>query len=284
MQTSSERDRVIALGDGRALSAGADGLLKLWELRTGKSLRTLRGHTGEVRAVAATAEGAASIAADGLRRWRADGSEAGPALDLGVDPIALCAHGARAWVMARDGALLAVDLGTMTVSRLTAAAITGALCLAVDPAGKRALVGSADTTLRLIDLERGAELRALRGHSWDVQAVAFHPDGRRALSTSRDKSVKLWDLASGRCLATFARHAGSGAVLASWPDGALLASCPDDKTLELWREDDRVVARWPAEAALTAIALEPGGRMVIGDVAGQVTWLELVTWTGTNPV
>jgi hypothetical protein len=37
-----------------------------------------------------------------------------------------------------------------------------------------------------------------------------------------------------------------------------------------------VVARWPAEAALTSIAMAPGGRLVLGDVGGQVTWLELV--------
>jgi WD40 repeat protein len=62
---------VALTGDGRAVSAAADGTLRLWELHSGACARTLRGHTDSVRAVALTGDGrAVSAAADKtLRVW-----------------------------------------------------------------------------------------------------------------------------------------------------------------------------------------------------------------------
>jgi WD40 repeat protein len=46
-----------------AVSAALDQTLKVWELESGRELRTLKGHTGMVRAVAVTPDGRRVVSA-----------------------------------------------------------------------------------------------------------------------------------------------------------------------------------------------------------------------------
>ena len=55
--------------DGRrAVSASPDKTLKLWELDSGRELRTLTGHTSSVYAVAVTPDGQRAISGVGMTK------------------------------------------------------------------------------------------------------------------------------------------------------------------------------------------------------------------------
>ena len=55
---------VAVTGDGkRAVSASGDKTLKVWDLETGRELRTLEGHSGDVHGVAVTADGKRAVSA-----------------------------------------------------------------------------------------------------------------------------------------------------------------------------------------------------------------------------
>jgi WD40 repeat protein len=267
-------------GAGEAVTAGEDGALKLWQLAAGRSLRSLYGHRGEVRAVAVTGDRARAVSAgaDGtLRVWSlASGECAKVVADAGDASALRLIDDRRALVADRGGAVRVFDVDAGAVVASLAGHQGPVWAMAVDAVGGQAATGGADAVIQLWDLERGAMVRSLRGHSWDVQALAFHPDGRRLVSASRDRSIKVWDLRTGRCLATLARHSGASRALAVDPAGRVL-SVVDDKTLELWSPDDeRVVARWSADAGITAIAIDADGRVVLGDVAGRTTYLALI--------
>ena len=56
----------------RAVSASADSTLKVWDLSSGRELRTLHGHAGYVNAVAVTPDGQRAVSASDdqtLKMW-----------------------------------------------------------------------------------------------------------------------------------------------------------------------------------------------------------------------
>ena len=62
---------------GSLATAGEDGDVKLWNIRSGRPARALRGHTGPVRALSFSADGQRLISAgqDGtVRIWSTVGS------------------------------------------------------------------------------------------------------------------------------------------------------------------------------------------------------------------
>ena len=55
--------------DGRIISGSGDGRIRVWDLESGRLLRSLNGHTGSVEAVVVTVDGLSSLA-QWIRRSR----------------------------------------------------------------------------------------------------------------------------------------------------------------------------------------------------------------------
>jgi WD40 repeat protein len=113
---------VAVLADGRHALSGSswDRALRLWDLATGETLRTLEGHTGSVSAAAALTDGNRALS--------------------GSDDSTL-----RLW-----------DLATGEILRTLEGHTDGVSAVAVVADGSRALSGSEDYTLRLWDLATGS--------------------------------------------------------------------------------------------------------------------------------
>ena len=120
----------------RAISACTDKTLKIWDLDSGRELRTLTGHTGTVWAVAVTTDGryAVSASADNtLKIWD---------LDSGRELRTLTGHS----------------------NRVNA--------VAIQPDGRRAVSASSDNTVKLWNLETGQVLATFTCDS-AAQCCAF---------------------------------------------------------------------------------------------------------------
>jgi WD40 repeat protein len=152
----------------RLATAGADGTVRLWDAKAGKSLKVLRGHRGAVKGVAFHPDGkwVASAGADkSVRIWDAASGKEVRAITGQAAPLECVAFSA-------DGAQVAAGGGV---------------------AGKPGL-------LKVFDSASGKEQLTLAGHDDVVTGVAFHPAKGRLVSVGRDKTVKTWDLADGRLL------------------------------------------------------------------------------------
>jgi len=232
---------VAVSADGRrALSGGADNVLRLWDTKTGKEIRRFPGHTGRVWTVAFSPDGrrAASAGFDKvIRLWD---------LSSGREIRQFSGHTdyVRSLAFSRDGRRL-VSGGDDRSVRLwntdSGAEIRTfpghnhyVWSVAISPDGEQILSGGLDKSLRLWDVKSGKELRRFDGHKDTVLAVAFSPDGRRGLSGSTDKTLILWDLQSAKPLATLKGHTGYVNGVAFSPDGRRALSAGADRTVRLW--------------------------------------------------
>jgi WD40 repeat protein/uncharacterized caspase-like protein len=186
--------------DGRTLASGSyDTTIKLWEVASGRELRSLIGHTNAVTSVAFSPDG----------RSVASGS---------FD------HTIKLWEVATGR-----ELVTFTGHR------DGVNSVAFSPDGRTLASGSYDTTIKLWEVATGRELSTLTGHTAPVTSVAFSPDGHTLASACElQRTIKLWEVASGRELSAFTGQKFFPTSIAFSPDGRTLASGTIANKFNLW--------------------------------------------------
>ncbi len=206
--------------------------------------RTLVGHSGEVNAVALTANGNYAISGGWdktLRLWdTATGRTVRSFEGHGdcVRGVALNGDGRLALSGGWDRTVRLWDVATGQCRRVFSGHGNGIESVAISADGRLALSGSWDRTLRLWDTTTGACLQVLKGHTAYVNSVCLSNDGRIGLSGSEDNTLRVWDTAGGSCLLVLEGHGGwiHDAQLAV--DGLRAVSAGKDATLRVWNLDD----------------------------------------------
>jgi RNA polymerase sigma factor (sigma-70 family) len=153
--------------DGKTLiTGGHDGLLRLWDLATGKELRRFVGHRGATGPIALSPNGAL------LASWGSTGSNG---------------DGVRVWELATAKEVRHLD--GPTEGHL--------VCLAWSPDNKTLAAGGENGVGWLWDAIAGNTLHSGVWHKGPVNSVAFSPDGTKLASTGgyKDGTIHLRSLA-----------------------------------------------------------------------------------------
>jgi WD40 repeat protein len=198
--------------DGRtAISGGEDNTVRVWDVASGRCLRTLEGHTGYVKPVALSADLRTAISGsedNTVRVWGIGTLRSNVIVSFELCmPItsgdALEAAGAfRSLLKDAREALAGGDQEGAASSVRQARAIPGRR------RNKNAMELWRDISLRVRRGEFIAawEERTLEGHTNGVNSVSISADGHTAFSGGSDGMVRVWDLANGRCLRSLGPH------------------------------------------------------------------------------
>jgi WD40 repeat protein len=285
----SKLANVAFLSDScRVLAAAPDGTFQLWDIDTGRQLRTFpKRQPTPLQSVAVAQDGHRILSGGSdhaLRLWDVDTGKELRTFAGHTDAVtsaALSADGRRAMSGSADGTARLWDVTegkTLTVFRGHRARVG---CVALSPDGSLAVSGDADGAIHLWDALSGKEWRTWTGHSGGVQRLVFATDGRRLLSGGADSKVRLWDSGTGRELRCFEGHTKAVEAIALSVDGKLVLSGSLDGSVRLW-DTATGAALWqfdPADGPVTSVALSPDGRLALsGGEKGMRLWQLPLTW------
>ena len=213
--------------------------LRLWDLASGREIRTFEGHSDQINSVAFSPDGKTALSAS---------TYANPS----------DTHEFILWDLASGRKIRTFEGHSDNVNSV-----------AIAPDGKTALSGSWDHTVRLWDSASGREIRKFEGHPSWVSSVVFSPDGKTALSGDGDvlgqgdHALRLWDLASGREIRKFEGHSAGVSSVAFAPDGSTALSGSD--TLRLWDlASGREIGKFEGHSGwVDSVAFSPAGKTAL---------------------
>lgn len=271
---------VAFTADGRQLvSAGDDKVIRVWDVATGKTVRSIRGQIGT-------------------------GSEGRIyTLALSSDDKYLAVGGIFPGAGWERFAVRVYDFQAGRLCKLLKGHTDKVLALAFSPDGRRLASGGGyiDKSVRVWDVagagdkcvasgEAAAAVEAagavLGKHTSDVLSVAFSPDGLRVASGGDDTTVKLWHAPPGAAgkpdgdwkpFREMPRHATTQVMAVAYsPDGRHLVSGDANGRLFLWAAASGAFVKELArmEDAVRKIRFEraagPGGesRLLVGAARG----------------
>ncbi|MDQ1521802.1 MAG: hypothetical protein QOI55_2875, partial [Actinomycetota bacterium] len=238
-----QRGRVFGLAflpDGRLATGDGAGSLRLWDLRSGRTVATRqRAAEGSITSIAVGPDGRlASSGTDGvLRLWSAD--------DLSR-PIAETARvdaGANKVVFTPSGMLVgAYDNGTVHFWRRDGAEARAPITADPDADVVRGVAVSSDGHLlaaatttdgvTLWDMHSGHRLADLNGQPTEPLDVAFTSDGQALASVNRQGFVTLWNAQTGQSIGPrFEYHAPKAVWRVGFAARSIVVTAGEDGTL-----------------------------------------------------
>ena len=237
--------------DEQTLATGSwDKTIKLWDLRTGRLIRTLTGHSNWVLSVAISPDGQMIVSSsmDGtIKLWNLRTGQ----LIRTLTGLAVSADGQT--LVTREGNTIKLwNLVTgELLDSLSSSGRVGSLTLSPDGQLLANRLGSGSAYLNRVELwnlRTGQLVRTLPERYW-LHSVVISPDGQTLASVrgSTEKNqlalvdrgrrqigiVELWDLRTGQLINTLAGHYWIESVAFS-PSGQILAAGGRDNLVKVW--------------------------------------------------
>ena len=227
--------------DGKLLALAGYQEVRLVDPATKQELALLKGHAGNVRAIAFSRDGKLLAAAGGLP--------------------------------ARSGEVLIWDVEHRKLLHTIHGHADCIYGVAFSPDGQSIATASYDKLVKLFDVASEKEIRTYKDHIDAVYAVAFTPDGQRLVSGAADRTIKIWNVASGERLYTLSEPQDGINTIAIDPSGKFVAAGGLDKSIRIWslgeNEGKLVHSLIAHEDAILRLAWSSDGSELISSSADR---------------
>ncbi len=204
------------------ITAGTDGIIRVWDVASGEMQRTLTGHTNSTyradfspdeRLIASSSRDATARIwdfASGRELYKLSGFK------CSVKSVAFSPNGKKLAVVGNDGMLKLWDAGTGKELKSLVHSDSPDVDISIysvifDRNGKKIYTGNGDGTISEWAAASGKETNIWKAHKDTVIALAFSPNYKLLASDGyNEANVKLWDVETRREIRTFGEKKTEG--------------------------------------------------------------------------
>ncbi len=227
--------------DSKTLAVGTLSNLWIWDVRTGRLIRELKGHTKGVSAAFFSPDGKTLVSCGGLTGE------------------------ARFWNVETGALLRTIDIYK---ERVWSAAMS--------PDGKTLITGGGDGEEMLRwDAQTGAALGALE-HRGAVESIDISPDGQTFVAVGYGINDRIWGM-DGQPQAALERGSNGAEVAVFSPDGTIIAGSDGEYAVMFWdAQTGALLHTFEAEnTAVSSVAFSPDGKTLACGIGWAVQLLHL---------
>jgi WD40 repeat protein/serine/threonine protein kinase len=283
-------DRVSALAispDGQFLVSGSqDFMIKIWNLQTGKLLRTLSGHYEPITSVQFANRGSTLISrsiSGKVLLWDLATGETRNRLNQKQptgQAVAAKTQDARGTILASltwDGTILLRDLRTNKVRQIEPGSVSTSQAIAVTPDAQTLISSTSDGQIKLWDVPTGQFQRSFPNvNDWEAiktmqftSALAVSQNGRQLASGGFGGAIHLWNMQQGTLIRALPGHSKAISALALSANNAVLVSGSSDHLIKIWRlQDARLLQTLKGHRGeISALSVSPDSKLLISGSA-----------------
>jgi len=259
-------------------TTASSGTIKLWDVNSGRLLRTLRGHQSKVNAISFSNDGKLLVSGGydkTIKVWE---------VNTGMNLQTLVGHESpvQAVAFSPDDLIVASGSGDFTkdssdtsiriwevlsgkeVQRFKGHAQSTST-ISFNSNGRYLVSGGWDNKVILWSISGKKMLRSYEGHTEKINTVKFNPDGMSFASCSQDKTIKTWDIVSGELLHTLPNNLGNANSFSYSVDGKYIISGGENRQVILWRSSNgKQLKTFPTKLGwITSVAYNPEGKIIV---------------------
>lgn len=187
----------------------SDSTVAIWDFHSGKQIKKMYGHTGNVIDIDISPNGKWAISASSdktVRIWDISTSNCVDTLvghKGAVRSVVFSPTGKYAASESVDSTIRIWNLHTKRCETIIKMPSVIFKSVSFSPDGKK-LVAASNAKRKYIvsewDVSTGQCIRELYGHTWIVSSAKYSPDGKNIVSGSYDGYIRIWDVEQGKCI------------------------------------------------------------------------------------